>query len=124
MLYNKYPNWNSYDKVICSVIVQHPAISECCVLGLPDKAYGEAVTAIIVPDMEVKKVREKDLKPAITLDELCSWAKQKLAPYKVYSFLEVKIWADWVTHQTDPAETGHLEIILVGLICQLFFCPF
>uniref|UniRef100_A0A251RVU2 Putative AMP-dependent synthetase/ligase, AMP-binding enzyme C-terminal domain protein n=1 Tax=Helianthus annuus TaxID=4232 RepID=A0A251RVU2_HELAN len=52
-------------------------------LGLPDKTYGEAVTAIIVPNMELKKIREKDLKPAITLDELCSWAKQKLAPYKL-----------------------------------------
>ncbi|XP_071731897.1 probable CoA ligase CCL8 [Rutidosis leptorrhynchoides] len=66
-----------------AILLEHPAISECCVLGLPDKTYGEAVTAIIVPDMEIKKVREKDLKPAITLDELSSWAKQKLAPYKL-----------------------------------------
>ncbi|XP_022018768.1 malonate--CoA ligase isoform X2 [Helianthus annuus] len=66
-----------------AILLEHPAISECCVLGLPDKTYGEAVTAIIVPNMELKKIREKDLKPAITLDELCSWAKQKLAPYKL-----------------------------------------
>lgn len=63
--------------------MQHPAISECCVLGLPDKTYGEAVTAIIVPNMEIKTSREKESKPAITLDELRSWAKEKLAPYKV-----------------------------------------
>ncbi|KAL7584950.1 hypothetical protein Lser_V15G45681 [Lactuca serriola] len=62
--------------------VEHLAISECCVSGLLDNTYGEAATAIIVPDMEIKKAREKDLKPAITLDELSSWAKQKLAPYK------------------------------------------
>ncbi|KAI7736427.1 hypothetical protein M8C21_016100 [Ambrosia artemisiifolia] len=66
-----------------AILLEHPAISECCVLGLPDKTYGEAVTAIIVPNMEIKTMREKDLKPAITLDELCSWAKQKLAPYKL-----------------------------------------
>ncbi|KAL7606185.1 hypothetical protein Lser_V15G18145 [Lactuca serriola] len=66
-----------------AILLEHPAISECCVLGLPDNTYGEAVTAIIVPDMEIKKAREKDLKPAISLDELSSWAKQKLAPYKL-----------------------------------------
>nr|XP_043616690.1 probable CoA ligase CCL8 [Erigeron canadensis] len=66
-----------------AILLEHPAISECCVLGLPDKTYGEAVTAIIVPDIEIKKVREKDSKPAITLDELSAWAKQKLAPYKL-----------------------------------------
>ncbi|KAI3766613.1 hypothetical protein L2E82_16678 [Cichorium intybus] len=66
-----------------AILLEHPAISECCVLGLPDNTYGEAVTAIIVPDLEIKKLREKDMKPAISLDELCSWAKQKLAPYKL-----------------------------------------
>ncbi|KAI3671575.1 hypothetical protein L1987_87314 [Smallanthus sonchifolius] len=66
-----------------AILLEHPAISECCVLGLPDKTYGEAVTAIVVPNAEIKKIRENDLQPAITLDELCSWAKQKLAPYKI-----------------------------------------
>ncbi|KAK1422475.1 hypothetical protein QVD17_25616 [Tagetes erecta] len=66
-----------------AILLEHPAISECCVLGLPDKTYGEAVTAIIVPNTEIKETRAKDLKPAITLDELNSWAKQKLAPYKL-----------------------------------------
>ncbi|KAI3777823.1 hypothetical protein L1987_47626 [Smallanthus sonchifolius] len=66
-----------------AILLEHPAISECCVLGLPDKTYGEAVTALVVPNAGIKKIREKDLQPAITLDELCSWAKQKLAPYKI-----------------------------------------
>ncbi|KAI3759693.1 hypothetical protein L6452_07697 [Arctium lappa] len=66
-----------------AILLEHPAVSECCVLGLPDNTYGETVTAIIVPDMEIKKVREKDLNPAISLDELCTWAKEKLAPYKL-----------------------------------------
>lgn len=56
---------------------------ECCVLGLPDKDYGEAVCAIIVPEEGKKREREEDSKPAITLEELCEWAKDKLAPYKV-----------------------------------------
>lgn len=64
-------------------IIQHPAIAECCVLGLPDKDYGDAVSAIIVAEEALKKERERDSKPALTLKELCDWAKEKLAPYKV-----------------------------------------
>ncbi|GFZ04126.1 AMP-dependent synthetase and ligase family protein [Actinidia rufa] len=48
-----------------SVLLEHPAVSECCVLGLPDKDYGEAVCAIIVPNVEQKKRREEELKPAL-----------------------------------------------------------
>lgn len=52
-------------------------------LGLPDKAYGEVVCAIVVPDADLKQKREAESKPALTLQELCDWAKEKLAPYKV-----------------------------------------
>ncbi|KAF5739160.1 malonate--CoA ligase [Tripterygium wilfordii] len=66
-----------------SILLEHPAVAECCVLGLADKDYGEAVCAIIVPEAETKIRREKESKPVITLEELCSWAKVKLAPYKL-----------------------------------------
>ncbi|XP_057969262.1 uncharacterized protein LOC131158423 [Malania oleifera] len=66
-----------------ATLLEHPAVSECCVLGLPDKDYGEAVSAIIVPELNVKERRAQELKPAISLVELCTWAKDKLAPYKL-----------------------------------------
>ncbi|KAL9247342.1 hypothetical protein vseg_020783 [Gypsophila vaccaria] len=66
-----------------AALLEHPAVSECCVFGLPDKTYGEAVCAIIVPQEEIKKKREEESKPALTLEELSSWAKEKLAPYKL-----------------------------------------
>ncbi|KAJ4718092.1 Malonate--CoA ligase [Melia azedarach] len=65
-----------------SVLLEHPAVAECCVLGLPDKDYGDAVTAIIVLE-EGKKELEDKSKPVLSLPELCSWAKDKLAPYKL-----------------------------------------
>lgn len=52
-------------------------------LGVEDKDYGEAVWAIIVPGEEAKKKSEKESRPVLTLEELCSWAESKLAPYKV-----------------------------------------
>lgn len=55
-------------------------------LGLPDRDYGEAVCAIIVPEAELKQNSGEELKPALTLNELTTWAKDKLAPYKVCPF--------------------------------------
>lgn len=66
-----------------SVIIEHPAVSECSVLGLPDKVYGEIVGAVIVPEPSVKRKREEESKPVLTLEELSSWAKDKIAPYKI-----------------------------------------
>lgn len=76
------------------LFLQHPVVSECCILGLPDKDYGEAVCAIIVPKVEEKKKREQELctwakeKPAISLEELRTWAEEKVAPYKVLQLLQ------------------------------------
>ena len=67
--------------------MQHPNVQECCVLGLPDKDYGEAVSAIIVAEAEAKKRREEESRPAISLEELYTWAQDKLAPYKVLLIL-------------------------------------
>ncbi|XP_056845320.1 malonate--CoA ligase isoform X4 [Raphanus sativus] len=66
-----------------STLLEHPTVAECCVLGLPDKDYGEAVTAIIVAECGAKRKREEESKPVLTLEELCGWAKDKLAPYKL-----------------------------------------
>ncbi|XP_017979348.1 PREDICTED: malonate--CoA ligase isoform X1 [Theobroma cacao] len=65
-----------------SVLLEHPDIAECCVLGLPDKDYGEAVSAIVVLESETKG-KQEDSNSALSLEELCTWAKDKLAPYKL-----------------------------------------
>ncbi|XP_047174376.1 probable CoA ligase CCL8 isoform X2 [Vigna umbellata] len=65
-----------------SVIIEHPAISECCILGLPDNDYGEIVGAIVVLH-DVKEKRDQESKPTLSLEELSTWAKDKIAPYKI-----------------------------------------
>ncbi|KAL4386713.1 hypothetical protein GQ457_09G006700 [Hibiscus cannabinus] len=71
-----------------SVLLQHPDIAECCVFGLPDKDYGEAVSAIVVLDSEQKRKLEES-NSAFSLEYLCNWAKDKLAPYKLPTRLMV-----------------------------------
>lgn len=66
-----------------AVLLEHDTVLECAVLGLPDEAYGEIICAIIVPKEEAKKRAEQGSKPALTLEALTSWSKDKLAPYKI-----------------------------------------
>jgi len=58
---------------------QHPAIKECAVVGVPDDTWGEAVAAAVV-------TREG---MCLALEELRTWAGERLSKYKVPSLLEV-----------------------------------
>ena len=51
----------------------HPDISECAVVGVRDDEWGECVSACVV-------LREGS---ALTLESLRTWAKERLAVYKI-----------------------------------------
>ncbi|WP_332670783.1 long-chain-fatty-acid--CoA ligase [Aromatoleum sp.] len=63
---------NIYSKEVESVLYEHPAVLEAAVIGLPDEAWGEAVSAAVV------------LRPGMsaTADELIAHCKASLAGYK------------------------------------------
>ena len=61
------------------VLREHPAIKECAVVGVADVEWGERVCAALVLQAGA----------ALTLDELRTWAKQRLATYKVPSRIAV-----------------------------------
>ena len=52
----------------------HPAVQECCVLGVPHETKGEEVKALVVlkPD-HIGKITEQ---------ELIEWSKGQMYPYK------------------------------------------
>lgn len=62
-----------------SVLLRHPAVSECSIVGIPDETWGERIAAAIV------------LKAghSLTLDELREWAKNELAAYKLPTLLSI-----------------------------------
>jgi malonyl-CoA/methylmalonyl-CoA synthetase len=56
-----------------AALLDHPSISECAVVGIPDETWGESVAAAIV------------LRPntILDLDALRVWCKDRISPYKI-----------------------------------------
>jgi len=75
--------FNVYPREVEEVLLQHPAIQEAAVLGIPDEYRGETVAAIIV------------LKPGFepsehTREEIIAYSKKELTPYKVPKIVEFR----------------------------------
>lgn len=70
--------FNVYPNEIDDILFSHPKILEACAVGVPDPYRGETVKAFIV------------VKPGQTLtaDEVTTFCKEKLAPYKVPKQIE------------------------------------
>ena len=64
-----------------NVLVEHPAVLECSVIGVPDKLRGQAIKAVVVPmpGYEPTRELEKDIR------DFCN---AKLAEYKWIRIVE------------------------------------
>jgi len=60
-----------------SVLLQHPKIKECAVIGKPDETWGEKVMAVCIVDGE------------LGIKELRDWGKERMATYKVPQELDI-----------------------------------
>ncbi|MFW9825289.1 MAG: class I adenylate-forming enzyme family protein [Candidatus Thorarchaeota archaeon] len=71
----KYKSYKVMAKEVEMKLMEHPAILECGVVGVPDPIIGETIKAFVVlkSDYQDGKVTEKDI---------IEWAKERLAGYK------------------------------------------
>lgn len=63
---------NIYPREVEEVLLQHPAVAEACVIGVPDEQWGESVKAVVVLDPE----------HAVTAEELIAFSRERMASYK------------------------------------------
>ncbi|HYO28394.1 MAG TPA: hypothetical protein VER68_08970, partial [Azonexus sp.] len=63
--------FNVYPNEVESVVMMHPGIAECAVVGVPDEKSGEAVKLLIV---------KKD--PNLSREDVISYCKTQLTGYK------------------------------------------
>ena len=71
---------NVYPAEVESVLRLHPSVSECAVVGTPDRKYGERVTAFVVPVAGAK----------VTGEALRAFCKTQLAGYKIPKAIELR----------------------------------
>jgi long-chain acyl-CoA synthetase len=72
--------YNIYPREVEEVLYEHPKIKEACVAGVPHAYMGEVVKAYVV-------LRDG---AEATSDELRTWAKERLASYKVPREIEIR----------------------------------
>ena len=74
--------FNVYSAEVEQVLLAHPAVQDCAVVGLPDEKWGERVTAVL------------QLRPgqAVTADDVRAFVKERLGSVKAPK--QVEVWPD------------------------------
>jgi acyl-CoA synthetase (AMP-forming)/AMP-acid ligase II len=72
--------FNVYSAEVEQALMQHPAVRDCAVVGLPDDKWGERVTAVIEPNAEVQP------------DELVAFVKARIGSVKAPK--QVELWQE------------------------------
>lgn len=63
---------NVYSNEVEAVILRHPAVEQCAIIGIPSERWGESVHAIVLLKSGF----------ALTADELIAFCKERIAGYK------------------------------------------
>lgn len=75
--------YNVYPVVVETVLAEHPAVAEVCVVGIPDDRWGEAVCAVVVPAQAGR------VDPNALRGELSAYARQHLAKFEVPKRIDI-----------------------------------
>ncbi|MCF0237390.1 MAG: AMP-binding protein, partial [Sphaerochaetaceae bacterium] len=64
-----------------NILMEHPAVLECCVFGIPDSLRGQAIKALVVLNSGYEEKKELEI-------EIKDYCNQKMAEYKWIRILE------------------------------------
>jgi long-chain acyl-CoA synthetase len=71
---------NVYSMEVENVIAQHPAVSQCAVIGVPSERWGETVHAFVIPNAGSN----------VNAAEIIAFCKEKIAGYKCPRSVDVR----------------------------------
>ena len=72
--------FNVYSAEVEQALMQHPAVRDCAVVGLPDDKWGERVTAVIEPSADIEA------------DELIAFVKARIGSVKAPK--QIELWPE------------------------------
>ena len=78
----KCSGYSVFPEEVERMLVRHPAIAACAVIGVPDPKRGESVKAFVV--------LEKDCIGKISEEDIIQWSREKMANYKYPRFVEFR----------------------------------
>lgn len=68
--------FNAYPAEIEGFLMEHPAVAQAAVIGVPDERLGQVGKAFVVP------------RGALAAGELIAWSRERMAGFKVPRYVE------------------------------------
>lgn len=78
----KVSGYSVFPEEVETLLIQHPAIAQAAVIGVPDATNGEVVKAFLVLKPEAKS--------RAIADDIVAWCKANMSYYKVPRFVEFR----------------------------------
>lgn len=94
--------FNVYSTEVEQALMQHEAVADCAVVGLPDEKWGERVTAVV------------QLRPGAVVEpaELQAFARARIGPVKTPK--QVEVWPDLPRSKVGKVLKTEIKQTLTG----------
>jgi HIP---CoA ligase len=80
--------FNAYPAEIEGFLLEHPAVRQAAVIGVPDERMGQVGKAFVVLHPSASEVAAENDGDRVTEADLIAWSRDRMAGYKVPRYVE------------------------------------